>query len=210
MPSRYTRKTMATHYTHIQVIIIIIILRMRSACAEALQTYIYIYTHRESLVRNHEPCAKALGNNATETKEKAHTKLNGIPDPRKSFLRNFRERQSKKIARLENLPLYMVRYDAMISATNRTLLYETHTVVWEILDLEIFSYNNNCSKFKRVKFSHRKFVRSEYLSRVYAVCTYNYVRNTIARVEEEYIIIIIVIHCCHVYSKLFQAQGRSA
>ena len=25
--------------------------------------YIYIYTHRESLVRNHEPCAKALGNN---------------------------------------------------------------------------------------------------------------------------------------------------
>ena len=27
------------------------------------QTYIYIYTHRESLVRNHEPCAKALGNN---------------------------------------------------------------------------------------------------------------------------------------------------
>ena len=23
---------------------------------------IYIYTHRESLVRNHEPCAKALGN----------------------------------------------------------------------------------------------------------------------------------------------------
>ena len=53
---------MATHCTHIQVIIIIIILRMRSACAEALQTYIYIYTHRESLVRNHEPCAKALGN----------------------------------------------------------------------------------------------------------------------------------------------------
>ena len=65
MPSRYTRKNMATHCTHIQVIIIIIILRMRSACAEALQTYIYIYiyTHRESLVRNHEPCAKALGNN---------------------------------------------------------------------------------------------------------------------------------------------------
>ena len=63
MPSRYTRKTMATHCTLIQVIIIIIILRMRSACAEALQTYIYIYTHRESLVRNHEPCAKALGNN---------------------------------------------------------------------------------------------------------------------------------------------------
>ena len=26
-------------------------------------TDIYIYTHRESLVRNHEPCAKALGNN---------------------------------------------------------------------------------------------------------------------------------------------------
>ena len=25
--------------------------------------YIYIYTHRESLVHNHEPCAKALGNN---------------------------------------------------------------------------------------------------------------------------------------------------
>ena len=24
--------------------------------------YIYIYTHRESLVRNHEPRAKALGN----------------------------------------------------------------------------------------------------------------------------------------------------
>ena len=62
MASRYTRKTMATHCTHIQVIIIIIILRMRSACAEALQTYIYIYTHRESLVRNHEPCAKALCN----------------------------------------------------------------------------------------------------------------------------------------------------
>ena len=40
-----------------------IILRMRSACAETLQTYIYIYTHRESLLRNHEPCAKALGNN---------------------------------------------------------------------------------------------------------------------------------------------------
>ena len=34
---------------------------MRSACAEALR-HIYIYTHRESLVRNHEPCAKALGN----------------------------------------------------------------------------------------------------------------------------------------------------
>ena len=65
MPSRYTRKTMATHCTHIQVIIIIIILRTRCACAEALRTYIYIYiyTHRESLVRNHEPCAKALGNN---------------------------------------------------------------------------------------------------------------------------------------------------
>ena len=30
-----------------------------------IYTYIYIYTHRESLVRNHEPCAKALGNNYT-------------------------------------------------------------------------------------------------------------------------------------------------
>ena len=28
------------------------------------------------------------------------------------------------------------------------------TVVWEIFVLEIFSYNNNCLKFKRVKFSH--------------------------------------------------------
>ena len=27
------------------------------------------------------------------------------------------------------------------------------TIVWEIFDLQIFSYNN-CSKFKRVKFSH--------------------------------------------------------
>ena len=32
------------------------------ACAEALQTYIYIYTHSERLVCNHEPRAKALGN----------------------------------------------------------------------------------------------------------------------------------------------------
>ena len=34
--------------------------RMRRSVTDI---YIYIYTHRESLVRNHEPCAKALGNN---------------------------------------------------------------------------------------------------------------------------------------------------
>ena len=33
--------------------------RMRRSVTDI---YIYIYTHRESLVRNHEPCAKALSN----------------------------------------------------------------------------------------------------------------------------------------------------
>ena len=42
------------------IIIIIIILRMRR---RGTDIYIYIiYTHRESLVRKHEPCAKALSN----------------------------------------------------------------------------------------------------------------------------------------------------
>ena len=43
---------------HVQVILIIIILRMRRSVTDIP----YIYTHRESLLRNHEPCAKALGN----------------------------------------------------------------------------------------------------------------------------------------------------
>ena len=47
---------------HVQVIIIIIILRMRRSVTDI---YIYIYTYRESLGRNHEPCAKALGNYPT-------------------------------------------------------------------------------------------------------------------------------------------------
>ena len=33
------------------------------AHAQKRYRHIYIYTHRESLVRNHEPRAKALGNN---------------------------------------------------------------------------------------------------------------------------------------------------
>ena len=33
------------------------------ANAQKRDRHIYIYTHRESLVRNHEPCAKAPGNN---------------------------------------------------------------------------------------------------------------------------------------------------
>ena len=36
--------------------------RMRRSVTDI---YIYIYTHRESLVRNHEPCAKAPGNYIT-------------------------------------------------------------------------------------------------------------------------------------------------
>ena len=37
----------------------------RRSVTDIYNTYIYtyIYTHRESLVRNHEPRAKALGNN---------------------------------------------------------------------------------------------------------------------------------------------------
>ena len=33
-----------------------------AAHAQKRDRHIYIYTHRESLVRKHEPCAKALGN----------------------------------------------------------------------------------------------------------------------------------------------------
>ena len=44
-------------------VIIIIILRMRRSVTDIyIYIYIYIYIHLESLVRNHEPCAKALGN----------------------------------------------------------------------------------------------------------------------------------------------------
>ena len=39
---------------------------LREASALMRISSIYIYTHRESLVRNHEPCAKALGNYVNE------------------------------------------------------------------------------------------------------------------------------------------------
>ena len=35
---------------------------VRNSEARNIEVPLYIYTHRESLVRNHEPCAKALGN----------------------------------------------------------------------------------------------------------------------------------------------------
>ena len=86
------------------------------------------------------------------------------------------------------------------------------TVVWEIFDLEIFSYSNNCSKFKRVKFSHGKFKRAKFctveISCMHA-CTYirnyNNVRDTWKELRTSIIIVVAMS-----ILNYFQAQGRSA
>ena len=44
-----------------QLPLVAMVLREASALMR-IYSYIIIYTHRESLVRNHEPCAKALSN----------------------------------------------------------------------------------------------------------------------------------------------------
>ena len=84
------------------------------------------------------------------------------------------------------------------------------SVVSEIFDLEIFSYSNNCLKFKRVKFSHREFKRAKICTRnIMYACMYVIIcTRHLARVEDEYIIIIIVVAVSIL--NYFQAQGRSA